>query len=79
MAPSFRQPRDSPKLLATRCRDQCQDTTCWGAPRYRLDWIVVSYSTVATGAFWDSLLVVASGVPFIPACRLVLPHSLIQR
>ena len=28
---------------------------------------MVSYSTVATGAFWDSLLVVASGAPFSQA------------
>src|SRR5262249_20838661 len=30
-------------------------------PRYPLDWIVVSYSRVATGAFWDMLPVAASG------------------
>jgi len=47
-------------------------------PSYRLDWTAVGYSMVATGAFWDSLLVVASAAPIIPACRLV-PHSLIQR
>jgi hypothetical protein len=39
---------------------------------------VVSYSrVVATGAFWETVLVVASGAPFIPPCRLV-PHSLLR-
>ena len=50
--------------LATQHRDQCQDTASRfieAAPRYRLDWTAVGYSRVATGAFWDSLLVVASG------------------
>jgi len=45
---------------------QCQDTASrfvGSVPRYRLDWIVVSYSSAATGAFWDTLLVVASGAP----------------
>ena len=34
---------------------------CGAVPRYRLDWTAVDYSRVATGAFWDTLLVAASG------------------
>jgi hypothetical protein len=44
-------------------------------PRYRLDWIVVSYSRVATGAFWDTALVVASGAPFILLADWCLTRS----
>src|SRR6516162_2963815 len=37
--------------------DQCQDTASrfvGSVPTYRLDWIVLSYSRIATGVFWDS-------------------------
>jgi hypothetical protein len=49
----------------------------WSVSTYRLDWIVVSYSRVATGAFWDTLLVVASGRTRPGKDRCV--HSLLQR
>jgi hypothetical protein len=55
---------DAPARSPLNLGDQCQDTAsrfAGAVPRYRLDWIVVSYSRVATGAFWDTLLVVASG------------------
>ena len=42
--------------------------------RYRLDWIVVSYSRVATGAFWETV-VVASGAPFILLADWCLTRS----
>src|SRR5262249_4309776 len=45
---------------------QCQDTASRfieAVRRYRLDWTAVVYSLLATGAFWDTLLVVASGAP----------------
>ena len=50
--------------LATQHRNQCEDTASRfieAVPSYQLDWTAVGYSMVATGAFWDSLLVVASG------------------
>ena len=50
--------------LASQFRNQCHGTASrfvGAVPSYQLDWIVVSYSSVATGAFWDTLLVVASG------------------
>jgi len=58
----------SAKIPVRDLLGQCQAT----------DWIGLRWAMVATGAFWDSLLVVASAAPIIPACRLV-PHSLIQR
>ena len=48
-------------------------------PTYRLDWIVVGYSGVATGAFWDTLLVVASGAPLIqPPVVSHSRHSIVE-
>src|SRR5215471_17233961 len=65
------------RSLTSQCRDECQDTDSRflrAVPRYRLDWIVVSYSRVATGAFWDTL-VVASGAPFILLADWCLTRS----
>ena len=45
----------------------------WSVPTYRLDWIVLGYSGVATGAFWDSCWWLRVGT--VHACPLV-PHSL---
>src|SRR5262249_24862256 len=66
--------------LTSQCRDKCQHTISrflGAVPRYPLVWVVLSYSRVATGAFWDTLLVVASGAPYIRSP--LVPHSLIQR
>jgi len=44
-------------------------------PSYQLDWIAVSYSGVATGAFWDSCWWLRVGTSH----SSVVPPSLIQR
>jgi hypothetical protein len=68
--------------LAFQRRHQCQDTDyrfkiSWAVPSYQLDWMILSYSMGSHWGLLGQLLVVASGAPFIPACRLV-PHSHIR-
>jgi hypothetical protein len=77
-ASSFTDQAASTLSSSSRFVGQCQDTAsrfCGVSAEVPTGLDCVSYSRVATGAFWDTLLVVASGAPFIPHAEWCLTRS----